>query len=110
MLNLELTFSEEYPRVAPHVKFVHLIPFHPNVSPDGEICAKSLLRNWNQQCSVTSIIDWIQSMLDSPCLESPANMLALELFTRNYTEYQRLAENSMKLASYQRTNDLANPE
>jgi ubiquitin-protein ligase len=94
MLDLEMAFCEGYPCVPPHVKFAHVIPFHPKVSADGEICTRSVLQNWSQRCSVMTVVDWISTMLDSPGADSPANFLALELFTSNYTEYLRLLEPS----------------
>jgi ubiquitin-protein ligase len=94
VFEIELTFTPDYPRVFPRVRFVNQIPFHPNVADNGEICLGSLPRS--NRCSVLEIVEAIQALMDVPNSESPTNMDALELFTHSFGEYRHRAEQFLK--------------
>jgi ubiquitin-protein ligase len=81
--------------VIPAVRFVQPIPFHPNVSRDGEMCLDSPQARCANGCSIIAILEGIQMILDAPICDSPANPIALELCLRNYTEYRRIAGQSV---------------
>jgi ubiquitin-conjugating enzyme E2 G1 len=90
--DVELTFSPDYPRVLPRVRFVNPIPFHPNVAPDGEVCFSARFG----RCSVVEIVEEIQRLLENPNASSPANLEALELFSSDFGEYRNQVERSVK--------------
>jgi len=85
---LELIFTEEYPNRPPLVKFKSEM-FHPNVYADGSICIDILQNRWSPTYDVSSILTSIQSLLDEPNPNSPANNCAALLYTDNRREYEK---------------------
>jgi len=85
---LSIDFSEEYPNKAPAVKFVSKM-FHPNVYADGSICLDILQNRWSPTYDVSAILTSIQSLLDEPNPNSPANALAAQLYQENRREYEK---------------------
>jgi len=85
---LKLVFTEEYPNRPPNVKFVSDM-FHPNVYADGSICIDILQNRWSPTYDVSSILTSIQSLLDEPNPNSPANNCAALLYTDNRREYEK---------------------
>ena len=85
---LQIEFSEEYPNKPPKVKFLSKM-FHPNVYNDGSICLDILQNRWSPTYDVSSILTSIQSLLDEPNPNSPANAEAAQLFQENRREYER---------------------
>ncbi|KAI1725538.1 ubiquitin-conjugating enzyme domain-containing protein [Ditylenchus destructor] len=85
---LSLEFSEEYPNKPPSVKFVSKM-FHPNVYADGSICLDILQNQWSPTYDVAAILTSIQSLLDEPNPNSPANSLAAQLYQENRREYEK---------------------
>jgi ubiquitin-protein ligase len=111
---LTLEFSEEYPNKPPTVKFVSKM-FHPNgiacvhnefhmftVYADGSICLDILQNRWAPTYDVAAILTSIQvsavsncpptclqSLLDEPNPNSPANSLAAQLYQENRREYEK---------------------
>ncbi|VDN18338.1 unnamed protein product [Gongylonema pulchrum] len=85
---LTLEFSEEYPNKPPTVKFVSKM-FHPNVYADGSICLDILQNRWSPTYDVAAILTSIQSLLDEPNPNSPANSLAAQLYQENRREYEK---------------------
>ena len=79
---LSLSFTEEYPNVAPKVKFITKI-FHPNVYADGSICLDILREQWSPVFDISAILTSIQSLLCDPNPKSPANAEAARLYTEN---------------------------
>ena len=61
--------------------------FHPNVYADGGICLDILQNRWSPTYDVSAILTSIQSLLDEPNPNSPANSVAAQLYqvTLNYT-------------------------
>jgi ubiquitin-conjugating enzyme E2 A len=90
VLRLELGFSSEYPNVAPDVRFVGTIPFHPNVYGNGKICLDLLQHNWSAAFGVEAIVTSIQTLLVAPNPNSPANNTAALLYTDAPQEYMRM--------------------
>ena len=70
-----VSFSEEYPNKPPTVKFVTKM-FHPNVYADGAICLDILQNRWSPTYDVSAMLTSIQSLLDEPNPNSPANRYA----------------------------------
>eukprot|EP00401_Gymnodinium_catenatum_P068738 CAMPEP_0117544230 /NCGR_PEP_ID=MMETSP0784-20121206/45465_1 /TAXON_ID=39447 /ORGANISM="" /LENGTH=169 /DNA_ID=CAMNT_0005341025 /DNA_START=88 /DNA_END=597 /DNA_ORIENTATION=+ len=85
---LEVTFSEEFPTKAPHVKFVTKM-FHPNIYNNGEICLDILQNQWSPIYDISAILTSIQSLLTDPNPSSPANSEAARLWSENRREYNR---------------------
>lgn len=85
---LTLEFSEEYPNKPPTVRFVSKM-FHPNVYADGSICLDILQNRWSPTYDVSAILTSIQSLLDEPNPNSPANNLAAQLYQENRREYEK---------------------
>ncbi|XP_027202887.2 ubiquitin-conjugating enzyme E2 B-like [Dermatophagoides pteronyssinus] len=84
--HLTLQFSDDYPNKPPSVKFVSKM-FHPNIYTDGSICLDILQTRWSPTYDVSAILTSIQSLLDEPNPNSPANALAAQLFMENRNEY-----------------------
>jgi len=85
---LTLSFTEEYPNKAPVVKFVSKM-FHPNIYADGSICLDILQNKWSPTYDVSAILTSIQSLLDEPNPNSPANSQAAQLYQDNRKEYEK---------------------
>ncbi|KAI3351583.1 hypothetical protein L3Q82_020422, partial [Scortum barcoo] len=85
---LTIEFTEEYPNKPPTVRFVSKM-FHPNVYADGSICLDILQNRWSPTYDVSSILTSIQSLLDEPNPNSPANSQAAQLYQENKREYEK---------------------
>ncbi|KAK6111277.1 Ubiquitin-conjugating enzyme E2 1 [Brugia pahangi] len=85
---LTLEFTEEYPNKPPTVKFVSKM-FHPNVYADGSICLDILQNRWSPTYDVAAVLTSIQSLLDEPNPNSPANSIAAQLYQENRREYEK---------------------
>lgn len=96
VLKLEMTFTDSYPNKAPHVKFVDHIPFHPNIYGNGNICLNILKDEWSSVYGVDSIMTSIQTLLNSPNPDSPANNSAGVMFTKEPHEYERKVRQFVK--------------
>ncbi|CAG08348.1 unnamed protein product [Tetraodon nigroviridis] len=86
--NLPIEFTEEYPNKPPTVRFISKM-FHPNVYADGSICLDILQNRWSPTYDVSSILTSIQSLLDEPNPNSPANSQAAQLYQENKREYEK---------------------
>ncbi|XP_067233024.1 ubiquitin-conjugating enzyme E2 B isoform X2 [Chanodichthys erythropterus] len=80
--------DEEYPNKPPTVRFISKM-FHPNVYADGSICLDILQNRWSPTYDVSSILTSIQSLLDEPNPNSPANSQAAQLYQENKREYEK---------------------
>jgi len=85
---LTIEFTEEYPNKPPKVRFVSKM-FHPNVYADGAICLDILQNRWSPTYDVSAILTSIQSLLDEPNPNSPANSVAAQLYQENRREYEK---------------------
>ena len=72
---LELFLPDEYPMVAPKVRFLTKI-YHPNIDRLGRICLDVLKNNWSPALQIRTILLSIQALLSSP---NPAAPLANEV-------------------------------
>ncbi|KAK8870379.1 Ubiquitin-conjugating enzyme E2 2 [Tritrichomonas musculus] len=77
---LDLTFTDDYPSTPPSAKFNPPI-YHPNVYRDGRLCLDILTpKAWDRNFKMSSILLSIQSLLNDPNPESPANKEANKAF------------------------------
>jgi ubiquitin-protein ligase len=81
-LEVVLDFPESYPNHPPKVSFLKDI-HHPNVCPDGTVCADFLSDKWSPDSDVLSILISLQVFLASPNLLSAANREAVEILSRD---------------------------
>ena len=72
IFTLRLHFSEDYPSKPPSIKFLTKM-FHPNIYNDGSICLDILKEKWSPVYDVLSVLMSIQSLLNDPNPNSPAN-------------------------------------
>ncbi|XP_055353350.1 ubiquitin-conjugating enzyme E2 B-like [Paramacrobiotus metropolitanus] len=85
---LVMEFTEDYPNKPPKVRFLSRM-FHPNVYADGSICLDLLNSRWSPSYDVASVLTSIQSLLDAPNPNSPANSLAAQLYQTDRREYEK---------------------
>eukprot|EP00922_Rhytidocystis_sp_ex-Travisia-forbesii_P029175 GHVS01042727.1.p1 GENE.GHVS01042727.1~~GHVS01042727.1.p1 ORF type:complete len:163 (-),score=23.46 GHVS01042727.1:188-676(-) len=79
-------FSEEYPSEPPDVRFLSRM-FHPNIYIDGKICLDILQNQWSAMYDISAVLTSIQSLLNDPNPNSPANPEAARIFTEDKTAY-----------------------
>lgn len=60
-----------------------------SVYADGGICLDILQNRWSPTYDVAAILTSIQSLLDEPNPNSPANSLAAQLYQENKREYEK---------------------
>nr|XP_054365040.1 ubiquitin-conjugating enzyme E2 A isoform X1 [Mirounga angustirostris] len=65
------------------------IPTSLLVYADGSICLDILQNRWSPTYDVSSILTSIQSLLDEPNPNSPANSQAAQLYQENKREYEK---------------------
>ncbi|KAI6175352.1 Ubiquitin-conjugating enzyme E2 1 [Aphelenchoides bicaudatus] len=94
---LSLEFTEEYPNKPPTVKFISKM-FHPNVYADGSICLDILQNRWSPTYDVAAVLTSIQSLLDEPNPNSPANSVAAQLYQENRREYEKRVQAIVELS------------
>lgn len=80
----------EYPTKPPKCKFIPPL-FHPNVYPSGTVCLSILNEEegWKPAITVKDILLGIQSLLDEPNPESPAQGEAYTLFKKDKEGYEK---------------------
>ena len=85
-----LTANAEYPTKPPKCKFVPPL-FHPNVYPSGTVCLSILNEEegWRPAITIKEILLGIQSLLNEPNPESPAQADAYNLFKKDKAAYER---------------------
>ncbi len=88
VFKLLLEFDETYPQKAPKVSFITKI-FHPNVYETGALCLDIIQNRWSPSYDVQSILTSVQSLLNDPNPNSPANAEAARLYKDNRPEYAR---------------------
>ena len=72
--------------------------FHPNVYPSGTVCLSILNEEegWKPAINIKEILLGIQSLLDEPNPESPAQADAFNLFKRDKAAYERKVKQIVK--------------
>eukprot|EP00045_Choanoeca_perplexa_P019418 m.2791 g.2791 ORF g.2791 m.2791 type:complete len:169 (-) comp4092_c0_seq1:779-1285(-) len=98
----ELEFSKEYPSMPPTMKFVKVVPWHPNVYDNGNVCISILHppgddefgyedsgERWLPVHTVTTILLSVLSMISDPNDESPANVEAAKQWRDDRAGFQK---------------------
>jgi len=88
---VKLCIPPDFPQQPPKAMMLTRI-FHPNISPQGEVCVNSLKRDWDpQNWSISHILQVIRCLLIVPFPESALNEEAGRLFMESYDEYHEHA-------------------
>lgn len=90
-------FLPEYPTKPPKCRFIPPL-FHPNVYPSGTVCLSILNEEegWKPAITMKEILLGIQSLLDEPNPESPAQSEAYNLFKKDRQAYERKVRQVVK--------------
>lgn len=80
----------EYPTKPPKCRFEPAL-FHPNVYPSGTVCLSILNEDegWKPAITLKDILQGIQSLLDEPNPDSPAQAEAYGLFKKDPAAYKK---------------------
>jgi len=91
LYRLRMLFTEDYPSSPPKCVFQPPGFFHPNVYPCGTVCLDLLneYQNWRPSTTVRQILLGIQTLLEEPNPNSPAQAQAISFFLQNKEEYER---------------------
>jgi ubiquitin-protein ligase len=87
---LYVTFPLDYPRNPPIFRYISL-PFHPNVSREGQICLTALDMDYRRDSSVILMIVSIRLLFGSPNFNDPIHKDRSELFQRDPDEFWKIA-------------------
>ncbi|KAL4244045.1 hypothetical protein ABKN59_010555 [Abortiporus biennis] len=68
-------FSEEYPKVAPEVRFITPI-LHPNINRHGKVCHAALDRSWLMDMTMSVILSILYGLLLTPDIDNPLDLHA----------------------------------
>ncbi|ORX59185.1 SUMO conjugating enzyme Hus5 [Piromyces finnis] len=87
---LNLKFSKDYPLKPPKCTFNPPV-FHPNIYLSGDVCLSILneYEDWKPSISIRDILIGIQSLLNEPNLDSPAQHSAYILCQQDRMEYEK---------------------
>lgn len=90
MYKIQLKFPEDFPTSPPKCTFIPVI-FHPNVYPSGTVCLSivNAHEDWKPSLTVKQVLLGIQSLLNEPNPNSPANGEANSLFRTNRAAYEK---------------------
>jgi len=84
---VKICIGAEFPQQPPKAVFLTKI-FHPNISPNGDVCVNTLKRDWDPSSwSIGHILQVIRCLLIVPFPESALNEEAGRLFMESYAEY-----------------------
>jgi ubiquitin-conjugating enzyme E2 G2 len=91
------------------MRFLHPIPYHPNIYPDGRVCIsilhppgedpnmyESSSERWSPVQSVEKVLISVISMLSEPNDESPANIDAAKIWRTDRSTFNRLVDRTVR--------------
>jgi ubiquitin-protein ligase len=90
VFTVKLQFGHDYPQSPPKAHFVTKM-FHPNVSPQGEICVNTLKKDWSPEHGLAKVLTVIRCLLIYPNPESALNEEAGRLLLEDYDSYAKRA-------------------
>jgi len=88
---VKLVLGKEFPSAPPKGFFLTKI-FHPNVSPQGEICVNTLKKDWKPDLGIKQIFLTVKCLLIVPNPESALNEEAGKLLLEQYDDYFQRAK------------------
>lgn len=99
LLTLHVTFSySAYPFEPPLVKFMHPVPYHPNISADGDICLELLKKppqgTWRPTISIIHLLHSITLLLVDPNPDDPLRSEVAAELRKNPELYRQKAASS----------------
>ena len=92
---LEVQFSEEYPLVAPIMKFVTKI-YHCNINSNGHICLNTINNQWKKSYTMEDVLNHIIILLYKQNPNSPVNNSAAELYKESKTKFMEKVRQYIK--------------
>lgn len=91
VFKLKITFPDNYPFAPPSVYFKTKV-FHPNISPEGDICLNILKKSeWSPNQSLGTILLSIRSLLSEPNADDPLYREVAIIYKEKPNEYDRIA-------------------
>ncbi|KAH8029528.1 hypothetical protein HPB51_001253 [Rhipicephalus microplus] len=90
VFKLELFLPEEYPMLAPKVRFMTKI-YHPNIDKLGRICLDILKDKWSPALQIRTVLLSIQALLSAPNPDDPLANDVAEQWKVNEAEAIRTA-------------------
>jgi ubiquitin-protein ligase len=90
---LTVTFPPDYPERPPVVRFIS-VPYHINISSEGQICLPFLSTGYRPNARVVELIQEMRGPLLMPDKDSPVQLVAFDLFKKNRSAYNRKAMQS----------------
>lgn len=104
---VKLVLGKEFPNIPPKGFFLTKI-FHPNVSPQGEICVNTLKKDWKPDLGIKQILLTVKCLLIVPNPESALNEEAGKLLLEQYDDYfqraKMMTEIHAKVSQVQQSN------
>ena len=94
---INLYFPSEYPLKPPKCQFWPVL-FHPNIYPSGTVCLSILNEDedWKPSISVSEILLGIQTLLDNPNPDSPAQTDPYHLYIEDKVAYCKKVREQIK--------------
>lgn len=96
VFKLELYLPDEYPLVAPKVRFITKI-YHPNIDGLGRICLDILKDRWTPALQIRSVLLSIQALLSSPNPEDPLDQSVATHWKTNKKDAENVAKEWTKI-------------
>ncbi|KAG4301642.1 hypothetical protein PCANB_001819 [Pneumocystis canis] len=93
---LELFLPEEYPMVAPKVRFLTKI-YHPNIDKLGRICMDILKNAWSPALQIRTVLLSIQALLSTPNPDDPLDQSIGQEFLYNRATFDATAKEWTRL-------------